>query len=1120
MVKESGILHAPQIDPERPWLGLQSFTEGLQGLFHGRDHETDELFRRVGRKRLTVLFGQSGLGKTSLLRAGLFPKLRSVNYLPVSLRIDYSPTAETGSLQTLNALMAAAQQAGVQLTLPPQPKSLTLWELFHHVQFAVKSSKGSTIRPVVVFDQFEEGFAIGQITATGRKLHGDMLIQLADLIEGRVPESVEQQIESRPELVEDYQLDRNDYRVIFSLREDYLAQLEDLCPVMPSIAENRMRITRMNGQQAVDAVRLPGGHLISVPLSEQVVRFVAGDQQAPLADKSGKEMPLDALSQLQVEPALLSLFCQQLNNRRIEQQLSQITPDLLAGNREHILNDFYKNCLQDMPVHVQRLIEDELLTDSGYRESIAMERAERYLSQNGVAASTLDTLIERRLLHVELRGHVRRVELTHDVLTEVVHRSRAHRQQVEADQATRDREAQLLQKYRENRRRFIATISAMTAVVLLVGAVSIFALYQWRQAVSLNLLAAQQTKEAEQAKAEAIQRAQEAEAARADAVSQAEQAKRERDRADVEQQRASQEAERALREADEANRQRDRAAGIEKTARQFSQDSNRIIGDIARDYPQLREAFYDFYKQQVQKLEDILKVSPDAVWAQQQLAYNLTFAAENAQKLNRRAEALEYAAKAVQAVDAMNDDTDTPRTTILALGINAGTYKRLKEFALAEQALQRAFSAVPQVPADQVADGRRWEAYLRQMEAEILSDQNRPTDSLQAYQRAIELHEAALLESECDKRLQEDLVGFLVPAADVQLELKQIDDAIRSLTRAKQLRLKQWKESDSIGSRNKLAEVFEKLGMAQRRNKDLTESRTAYQNAENARRGTLVVTDAVIADDFSYDPDGAKKNLARCLQKRGEMEYDIGDQKIGHEKLKEAIDILRDLRVRIPKETHLDGLSMALVTWADLLSERAEKPEAEKLFREALETRRVILKSKTEDLDAKGEVAFVLARLASCMFDQGKYEDASQLAGERLQLRREIHAGRNDATSLERLVSAMGTRSFYLVFDKAPDATAPLKPEEALQTAREALDLDPNQLWIRTNEAHGLLFTSRFDEAAEVYIKYANEKLGEKTFGQEVLNDFSLLRKSGIDHPDMARIEALLPQAESSPSIP
>ena len=44
--------------------------------FHGRDEEAAELARRVQRKNLTVLFGQSGLGKTSLLRAGLVPRLR------------------------------------------------------------------------------------------------------------------------------------------------------------------------------------------------------------------------------------------------------------------------------------------------------------------------------------------------------------------------------------------------------------------------------------------------------------------------------------------------------------------------------------------------------------------------------------------------------------------------------------------------------------------------------------------------------------------------------------------------------------------------------------------------------------------------------------------------------------------------------------------------------------------------------------------------------------------------------------------------------------------------------------------------------------------------------------
>ena len=61
------------VDSQNPWLGLVSFTEALRDYFHGRDKEADELFRRVKREVLTVLFGQSGLGKTSLLQAGLFP---------------------------------------------------------------------------------------------------------------------------------------------------------------------------------------------------------------------------------------------------------------------------------------------------------------------------------------------------------------------------------------------------------------------------------------------------------------------------------------------------------------------------------------------------------------------------------------------------------------------------------------------------------------------------------------------------------------------------------------------------------------------------------------------------------------------------------------------------------------------------------------------------------------------------------------------------------------------------------------------------------------------------------------------------------------------------------------
>src|SRR3982074_3801913 len=81
------------VDDRNPWLGLASFTEETRAYFHGREDEVAELARRVQRKLLTVLFGQSGLGKAAILRAGLVPRLRSSGYCPIYLRIDYGRDA-------------------------------------------------------------------------------------------------------------------------------------------------------------------------------------------------------------------------------------------------------------------------------------------------------------------------------------------------------------------------------------------------------------------------------------------------------------------------------------------------------------------------------------------------------------------------------------------------------------------------------------------------------------------------------------------------------------------------------------------------------------------------------------------------------------------------------------------------------------------------------------------------------------------------------------------------------------------------------------------------------------------------------------------------------------------
>ena len=91
-VRASGTLimsHSSLASTQSPWPGLNPFTESQQELFRGRRSETDELLRRVKRRPLTVLFGQSGLGKTSLVQAGLFPRLRHEGMLPIAVRLDY-----------------------------------------------------------------------------------------------------------------------------------------------------------------------------------------------------------------------------------------------------------------------------------------------------------------------------------------------------------------------------------------------------------------------------------------------------------------------------------------------------------------------------------------------------------------------------------------------------------------------------------------------------------------------------------------------------------------------------------------------------------------------------------------------------------------------------------------------------------------------------------------------------------------------------------------------------------------------------------------------------------------------------------------------------------------------
>ena len=481
-------------DSEHPWIGLAPFTESDREFFAGRGEEIDELLRLVRRDTLTLLYGVSGLGKTSLLQAGLFPALRAEDYLPVPIRLDYVEGAAPLSRQVLSAIAKACDAASVEAPAPLPDE--TLWEYFHRESNHFWSPRNDLITPFLVFDQFEECFTLGRETA-GRERRGAAFIsELADLVENRPPAA----LRGDPQRAREFSFKPKPLKVLLAMREDYLAELDRIRSQFRALAQNRLRLLPMGMPQAREVIEL-GAPLIAPGVEDRIVRFVAGSA----ADADDGEIT--------VAPALLSLVLQQLNERRLEQGAdAKITGELLDLQQKKIFEDFYLRTLKHLDPGVRTFIEDRLLTASGFRNSCALDDA---LSCPGVTQPVLDELVNSRLLAYEDRHRVRRLEITHDVLAPVIRASRDNRISREVLAKAERQKAEAQAKERATRRRL--TVSAVLLVIAVVAGAS-FGLITANRAIKERKRAEIEKKRAEQATAKVTSLLQEASRADVDSA--------------------------------------------------------------------------------------------------------------------------------------------------------------------------------------------------------------------------------------------------------------------------------------------------------------------------------------------------------------------------------------------------------------------------------------------------------------------------------------------------------------------------------------------------------------------------------------------------------------------------
>ena len=484
------------VNAENPWPGLLSFREEDQRWFQGRKEETTDIVRLVKQESLTVLFALSGIGKSSVLQAGVFPALRKDDILPVYIRLDYAAANLNLTAQVLETLAQSAAAAGV--TIPKPRGGETLWEYFHNIEAEYYGQDDRRVLPLLVFDQFEEIFTLGRGTEQA-PVASAFLEQLADLAEGTIPDVVARRWVTNPADKENY-IEEGEYKVLISLREDFLPWLNDQKIRLSKVPQKQYRLHQMNGDGALLAVG-QARELVEESVAVQIVRYVAGEKRLTPGRRGA------ALKDLEVEPALLSVVCRELNARRRQKNERKISADLLDGSQEDVLNDFYNRSFEGLPPVVGAFVEEQLITVSGARNSVPQDNA---LAAPGMTPAILEQLVERRLLRKEFRSNEVRLELTHDLLTGVARTSRDKRRDAEAKALQAKEREETAKKLRQSRRNTLGfgvlAAAALLAAVYAFGQTAI-ARTQTARANEQTAIAQEEKRKADEAlKNEEIQR--------------------------------------------------------------------------------------------------------------------------------------------------------------------------------------------------------------------------------------------------------------------------------------------------------------------------------------------------------------------------------------------------------------------------------------------------------------------------------------------------------------------------------------------------------------------------------------------------------------------------------------
>jgi WD40 repeat protein len=296
--------------PREPYRGIEQFRFIDRPIFFERRDETRRLVRLVSIYRGTLLYGESGVGKSSMINAGFIPAMLEEGFLPERLRVQPVPGAELVVERLALTDEGTASFLPSRFAADDEPRTRLVFSTADiHARLGLAHEAGA---PLLIFDQFEEFVTLFEEAPESREKFAEaaqaqntLLEFFADLLRD----------ETMP------------VKLLFVFREDYLAKLSKLFALVPNLRDQHVRLTFPDSSVLKKLIRGPFtseippehfGHIISEELANKL--SAALDERSDGGTINLTEVQIACLS-LWRDPKGESLFDATPNRAEVVQKL-------------------------------------------------------------------------------------------------------------------------------------------------------------------------------------------------------------------------------------------------------------------------------------------------------------------------------------------------------------------------------------------------------------------------------------------------------------------------------------------------------------------------------------------------------------------------------------------------------------------------------------------------------------------------------------------------------------------------------------------------------------------------------------------------------------------------------